>query len=289
MSCMRKKPSVNGGAYETEDNYFVHAGGTVYIKCTEDGTHRGTGTITSVDGEEYMVTTTGGEFYVGETVYLYRDADFTYSDRIGIGTLIYSDNTQYDADGTVINMHVAVGDRVERGQLLYETLGTESTDVTASVSGIVASVGGAAESTTETTASQDTTETTAAQDATETTATQGDATTTQSADTETVTQSTSGTSDASAYHAVSEGDVLAVIYPYDGILIEISVPEDSLKAISVGQAVGVVFADDPDDTYSGVVERIANIAEDDGSYRALVSVDRENLSIGMTCDVVVDD
>jgi hypothetical protein len=47
-----------------------------------------------------MVTTTGGEFYVGETVYLYRDASFTYSDRIGRHPHLLG-QTQYDADGTV--------------------------------------------------------------------------------------------------------------------------------------------------------------------------------------------
>lgn len=285
--------SVDGG-YAAEDNYFVHAGETVYIKCTEDGTHRGTGTVTSVDGEEYMVTTTGGEFYVGETVYLYRDADFTYSQKIGIGTLIYSDNTVYEADGTVIRLHVQAGDRIERGQLLYETLGWAQTEVTASVSGIVASVSGTAESvaeTTDATASSPGTADTAAAD----TASQTVADTAQSSETASASQGTSSASATSETEtasasddSVSEGGVLAVLYPDDAILVEMTVPEDDLGRIAVGQSVGVVFADDSDTTYAGTVLRVSNIAEDDGSYRVQVSVERRNLSIGMTCDVITE-
>lgn len=263
------------GAYKSEDTYVVHAGETVYIKCTADGTHRGTGIITSVDGETYMVTTTGGAFYVGETVYLYRDADFTYAQRIGIGTLIYTDNVQYAADGTVLRLYVAPGDRVERGQILYETLKTESTDVTVPVSGIVFSVGEAQEGT------EDETQTTAqsqaddAENETLRTAQNGaqEGTATQSAE-----------EAASGISAVSEGDVLAVVYPRDGIMVEIAVPEESIGAIEKGQTVNVMFADDPDTACAGTVARISNIAAD-GAYRALIAVAREDLSVGMTCDV----
>jgi multidrug efflux pump subunit AcrA (membrane-fusion protein) len=298
--------TVDGG-YAAADNYFVHAGETIYIKCTEDGTHRGTGTVTSVDGAEYMVTTTGGEFYVGETVYLYRDADFTYSEKIGVGTLIYSDNTVYEADGAVIRLHVQAGDRVERGQLLYEILGCAQTEVTATVSGIVASIGGTAQTGTDASDATDSSLSTAdtaqtgadASDAADSSLSAADAAATetsqtntdvaQTSDIQTTSASDNATSESSASdNSISEGDALAVLYPDDAIVVEMSVSEDDLGRIAVGQSVDVVFADDSDTTYAGVILRVSNIAEDDGTYRAQVAVERQNLSIGMTCDVITD-
>jgi multidrug resistance efflux pump len=279
------------GAYESVDTCFVQPGETVYIKCTADGTHRGTGTITSVDGEEYMVATTGGEFYVGETVYLYRDADFTYSQRIGIGTLIYADNVQYEADGTVIRLYIQASERVERGQLLYETLSADAVEVTAPASGIVLSVGGATESEAEASDAADSLA--GAEDISETaTAAKTDSDAAQSSEAATAAQGGSSDEQASettsaADNAVSEGDALAVICPTDSIMVEIAIPEDSLGAISAGQAAEVVFADEPNAVYTGVVARISNIAEEDGSYLALISVKREGLSIGMSCDVMI--
>ncbi len=138
--------TVDGG-YESPETYFVHAGESLYLKCTSDGTHRGTGIVTSVDGETYMVAGTGGTFYIGETVYLYRDSDFSSTQLVGIGTLVAADDTYYAATGTVIRLYVQPGDRVERGQILYETLGCAETEVIAPVAGIVASVGSAAQDT----------------------------------------------------------------------------------------------------------------------------------------------
>ena len=113
------------GAYQSAASTLVHGGETVYIKCTSDGTHRAVGTVAQVDGGEYRVLTLGGELYVGETVYLYRDADFTASGRIGIGTVLASDAESYTAQGRLTRLCVEAGDTVERGQLLYEVGGGE--------------------------------------------------------------------------------------------------------------------------------------------------------------------
>lgn len=127
-------------AYQSADSTLVHNGERVYIRCTKNGTHRGIGVITNIDGNEYGVLTVGGEFHVGETVYLYRDADFSAKQRVGIGTVVENDTEKYDADGTVVRMHVAEGEEIERGQLLYETLSDPQTDLIAGVSGIVSGV-----------------------------------------------------------------------------------------------------------------------------------------------------
>lgn len=124
-------------AYQSSESTLIHSGETVYAKCTADGTHRAVGVVTQVDGEEYKVLMIGGELYVGETVYLYRDADFTAQQRVGIGTVLASDTQPYEAEGALTLLRVAAGDAVERGQLLYAIGGGE---ITAPVGGIVASV-----------------------------------------------------------------------------------------------------------------------------------------------------
>ena len=124
-------------AYQNAASTLVHSGETVYIKCTADGTHRAIGTITQIDGEEYRVLTIGGELYVGETVYLYRDEDFTYSQRVGIGTVVVTDTEAYEAKGELTTIRVAEDEYVERGQLLYETGGG---GIAAPVDGILASL-----------------------------------------------------------------------------------------------------------------------------------------------------
>ena len=124
-------------AYQSAESTLVHAGETVYIKCTADGTHRAVGVITQIDGEEYRVLTIGGELYVGETVYLYRDEDFTTAQRVGIGTVVVSGTQAYEAEGKLTRLHVSEGDYVERGQLLYELDGGS---LLAETGGIITSV-----------------------------------------------------------------------------------------------------------------------------------------------------
>ena len=124
-------------AYQSAESTLVHSGETLYIRCTADGTHRALGVVTAVDGAEYRVLTMGGELYVGETVYLYRDADFAAEQRVGIGTVLTSDAEVYEAEGAVTRLQVRAGDIVERGQLLYEIGGGS---VSAPVNGIVTEV-----------------------------------------------------------------------------------------------------------------------------------------------------
>lgn len=125
------------GAYQTASATRIRAGESLYIRCTINGTHRGTGIITRIDGAEYRVETTGGELYIGEIVYLYRDADFTYTQRVGIGTVVTADTLPYESQGTLIRLHVSEGEYVERGELLYEIAEGRETELTAPTGGIV--------------------------------------------------------------------------------------------------------------------------------------------------------
>lgn len=124
-------------AYQSAQSTLVHSGETVYIRCTSDGSHRAIGAVTEIDGAEYRVLTLGGELYLGETVYLYRDDSFSTRQRIGIGTVVSNDTQSYEASGTVTRLTVGEGDEVERGQLLCEINGGT---VAAPVSGIVTAV-----------------------------------------------------------------------------------------------------------------------------------------------------
>lgn len=124
-------------AYQSAQSTLVHSGETAYVKCTSDGTHRAVGVVTQIDGDTYRVLTLGGALYVGETVYLYRDADCTAAQRIGIGTVVSSDAQAYEAEGELTLLRVSEGDSVERGQLLYATGGGK---ISAPAGGIVTSL-----------------------------------------------------------------------------------------------------------------------------------------------------
>lgn len=136
-----------GDAYTSVPTGLISSGQTVYLRCTWDGTHRGTGVITEIDGEIYTVETTGGAFYNGETVYVYMAPGYAAADRIGKGTIVASDAVSVGTTGDVAKLYVAEGDFVEKGQLLMETLGALPEDgaageytLTAGTEGYVAAI-----------------------------------------------------------------------------------------------------------------------------------------------------
>ncbi len=136
-------------AYNRSENKFIHVGETVYLKCTSDGSHRGTGVVTGMGEKagEYNVEVTGGEFYIAETVSIYRRSDYAESSRIGRGTVAAAKVVAIKGSGSILKMHVENGDFVERGELLFETVtGTldglyaPGNEIICEVSGIVAGV-----------------------------------------------------------------------------------------------------------------------------------------------------
>lgn len=124
-------------AYASTENMLIHSGETLYLRCTANGTHQGTAAVTSIDGETYMAQAIGGEFYNGETVYLYRDPEYAYSSLVGIGTVVSASSRTYEADGKILKLHVSEGEYVERGELLYEFIDGDSAEITASADGIL--------------------------------------------------------------------------------------------------------------------------------------------------------
>ena len=125
----------------------------MYLSCTKDGSHTGTAVVTAVsDVDEsgntpYKLEVIGGEFYMGETVGIFRSTDYDNNSRIGRGTVQQNAAIAVKGSGSVLKMHVQVGDTVERGELLFETVegpldGLYAMDnaIVSNVAGVVASV-----------------------------------------------------------------------------------------------------------------------------------------------------
>ena len=128
------------GAYSSPETELVHIGERLYLRCTANGTHRAVGTVTAIDGAEYQVEVIGGELYVGETVNLYRDADFSSAQRVGVGTAVGAEPIEYTASGALIELCVREGENVERGELLFTYAQSDDTQIVSPADGVVASV-----------------------------------------------------------------------------------------------------------------------------------------------------
>lgn len=115
-------------AYNSSATKYVHIGEKVYLSCTKDSTHVGTAVVTKVEAVDesgntpYALEVTSGEFYMGETVGIYRDSDHASQSRIGRGTIQQNAAVPVKGTGSVIKLHVQVGDKVERGEVLFETV-----------------------------------------------------------------------------------------------------------------------------------------------------------------------
>ena len=140
-------------AYNSSDTKYVHIGEKVYLSCVKDGTHVGTAVVTGLSEVDesgntpYKLEVTGGEFYMGETVGIYRDPSHASESRIGRGTIQQNAAIPVKGTGSVLKLHVQVGDHVERGEVLFETVegvldGLYAVDntVPSPLDGIVASV-----------------------------------------------------------------------------------------------------------------------------------------------------
>ena len=128
-------------AYNSSETRYIHIGERVYLACTKDGTHVGTAVVTNIGGEtsgssssgessssgstnytSYKLEVTSGDFYMGETVGIYRDSAHSSNTRIGRGTIQQNSAVAVKGTGSVLKMHVEVGDTVERGEVLFETV-----------------------------------------------------------------------------------------------------------------------------------------------------------------------
>jgi len=109
-------------AYNLDDNKFVHTGEIVYLTCTDNSAMKGTGVITSVSDTSYTIEVTEGEFGIGDSVNIFREASRASKSRIGRGTVARVNPTAYAGSGSVFNVYVTDGQHVEAGDVLYDTL-----------------------------------------------------------------------------------------------------------------------------------------------------------------------
>jgi multidrug resistance efflux pump len=134
-------------AYATNENMYVHLGEVVYLRSYNFQIYNeGTGIITAVEDDNYTVETTEGEFWMGETVSIYRGADYDTTSRIGRGDVTRTAEVTVGDSGSIVAMYVRDGDEVVRGQLLYETVTGELADLVADGSQIKSTVSGIVES-----------------------------------------------------------------------------------------------------------------------------------------------
>ena len=129
-------------AYNSTATKFVHVGEPVYIECYSDGSHTGSGVITAIEGTDYTVRVTSGEFLIGETVNIYRGESAVSTSRIGRGTLNRTSPTAVTGSGSIASVAVENGDSVKKGDLLFETLDGSFDGLYMSGSAIAAGVGG---------------------------------------------------------------------------------------------------------------------------------------------------
>ncbi len=134
-------------AYNTTANKFIRVGEKVSLQCRSSQERKGEGTVTAVEGTGYTVKVTAGTFIPGDSVDVFRDAAHTNSQRIGRGTVSRVNPSAVTASGSIVRFAVADGEKVERGQLLLETLDgsfdglyMSGVDQTADQAGVVGSL-----------------------------------------------------------------------------------------------------------------------------------------------------
>lgn len=129
-------------AYSSVETKRVRLGAQVALRASNDQKRVGKGEITAMDGTNYTVEVTEGDFIVGETVLIYQSDAYKDAERLGRGTIAQTALTAVTATGRIVALAVAPGDEVHAGDLLLETLtGTGSAAaVTTDIAGTVAQV-----------------------------------------------------------------------------------------------------------------------------------------------------
>ena len=126
-------------AYDDDDNRYLHAGETLYLKC---GSEKGEGRVTSVNGEDYIVEILDGSFDVGDTVRCFRESSMPSDSETGRGKVKRYPDANVLSSGRVAKVHVQPGDKVAVGDPLFEMIAAQSAKdaspvISAPVSGAV--------------------------------------------------------------------------------------------------------------------------------------------------------
>ena len=126
-------------AYDDDDNRYLHAGETLYLKC---GNEKGEGRVTSVNGKKYIVEILEGSFDVDDTVRCFRESAIPNDSETGRGKVKRYADVSVQGAGRVAKVHVQPGDKVAVGDVLFEMIDAQSAKdasavMTAPVSGAV--------------------------------------------------------------------------------------------------------------------------------------------------------
>lgn len=126
-------------AYDDEDNRYLHAGETLYLKYSNE---KGKGRVTSVNGKDYIVEILEGNYDVDDTVRCFRESAMPSDSETGRGKVKRYPDVSVQASGRVAKVHVQPGDKVAVGDLLFEMIDAQSGKdaspvITAPVSGAV--------------------------------------------------------------------------------------------------------------------------------------------------------
>ena len=109
----------NSQAYDDDENRYLHAGETLYLKC---GNEKGTGRVTAVSGKEYIVEILTGNFDVDDTVRCFRGSSMNNDEETGRGRVTRYADVTVAAEGRIAAVHVKAGDSVKTGDLLFEVI-----------------------------------------------------------------------------------------------------------------------------------------------------------------------
>lgn len=108
------------GAHSDNENRIIHVGEIVYIRSTSNNDRKGQARVTGVSGSSYTLEVTSEkDMRLNEQFKVYRDDGFASSSCIGTGKLRRIEPAAVTADGYVLGVYVAEGQRVSRGDLLF--------------------------------------------------------------------------------------------------------------------------------------------------------------------------
>lgn len=119
----------------------VRAGEDLFLACATDASHVGRGIAVNVNGSDFDVLTTAGEFYLGEVVNVYRGNEAVNRFKAGTATVYKTDFRTVGADGYVKEVFCREGERTLKGEALFDIAEGADTDrILSSAGGIVREV-----------------------------------------------------------------------------------------------------------------------------------------------------
>lgn len=132
--------------FDRGEGQTIHIGQTVYLS-TNNNKRTGTGRIIQQTPEAYTVELLTGKVEDGDAVNIYHNINLYEESRIGKGTVTTAGPIPISADGSILRVVVEDGQRVARGDVLFELVsGTldgfepASASVRAPATSVVASV-----------------------------------------------------------------------------------------------------------------------------------------------------